>query len=80
LERQVMQQNQRHGTQPEIVQNIRGILVPQLPGKKFQAGWNFCRVSFLPDERCHQPKQKRPGKPGRSLIAEAVRGFRNPSD
>jgi hypothetical protein len=64
-----MQQNQKDGAQPEMLQNIRVSLVPRFPGKKFRTAGNLCRISFSPDER--PSNKKRPGKPGRSLYLNA---------
>jgi hypothetical protein len=78
VERQVMQQNQRHGTQPELLQTFRVALVPEFQEKKFSVGGNLSLIPFSSDERFLN--EKRPGKPGRLLVFEPAKGLRNPSD
>jgi hypothetical protein len=52
----VMQQNQRDGTQPEIVKVARRLLVPI---KNVELGGNFFRVPFSRNERPQKPKTPR---------------------
>jgi hypothetical protein len=60
VEQQVMQQNQRHGTQPNTGFKPFGwALVPKFPGKKIPAGGNLSWLSFPSDERRWKSKTPR---------------------
>jgi hypothetical protein len=63
LEQQMMRQNQRDGTQPEFLQNIRLNLVPRRGKKSFKLLGTFCD---FPISLMNTSEQKRPGRPGRS--------------
>jgi hypothetical protein len=69
-EQQVMQQNQRHGTQPNGSSNPLEGFGSKAPQKKIP----IVRELFAIDVRA-SGNEKRPGLPGRSSILEAVRGL-----
>jgi hypothetical protein len=77
VEQQVMQQNQRDGTQPELFQNrVRAIWFQRLRKKVPQPfrAVNLCDVPA----RDVEPNKKRPGKPGRSLLTKEAARVMNP--